>query len=599
MRKFFRFAIGMVRILLCGLLLVVAIIAALEAVFILIDIAAPIPLFVDNPFSDTPAYAINPGYYQQFMYRLGGVPTVDDFEMWGFSIPKTKEPGTCRIIVLGGSAAFGHPTPAYGFHEILKVMLKNGAPELNIELYNLACPILNAYVMREVAEVSKAINPDLFIVYMGNNEYDGPFGPAWHSNTFWANVVQQPFLRFSRNLRSIRFAKQIGRRMGMNPWENVDGEAYFNTILPVAQSTRSRENMQTRFETYITGICAMARNAGAQVVLSSVGTNLKDWPPFVSRNAPTLSPQALTEWACSYQLGQRFEQSGDIHKALDAYAAAEKMDSKHAGLQFRLGKCRLALGEITNARKAFETARDYDCYPFRADSFLNKAIRRVADRHAAQGVHFADAETCLNECDSNGISGNGLFYDNVHLLFPGNYAVAACLFGSVAAALRGAGYDFPTEESPLTSEECKERLGLCAQEYHRHYQHALGHLKYQTGVAAFQSALKDHDTGWLENEVSLLLEKASAAPGNARSSLEKAIHQYPDNCHLCQSLIRYLVQEGDTQTALIQAGEMATSFKERLDVQLLYARVLESSGDIQKSNALLTRLNALIHWDLF
>ncbi|NLV46754.1 MAG: hypothetical protein GXY07_19925, partial [Candidatus Hydrogenedentes bacterium] len=117
MRKFFRFAMGMVRIFLCGLLLVVAIIAALEAVFILIDIAPPIPLFVDNPFSDTPAYAINPGYYQQFMYRLGGVPTVDDFEMWGFSIPKTKEPGTCRIIVLGGSAAFGHPTPAYGFHE--------------------------------------------------------------------------------------------------------------------------------------------------------------------------------------------------------------------------------------------------------------------------------------------------------------------------------------------------------------------------------------------------------------------------------------------------------------------------------------------------
>ena len=309
--------------------------------------------------------------------------------------------------------------------------------------------------------------------------------------------------------------------MGMNPWENVDPEAYFNTILPVAQSTRSRDTMQTRFESYITRICAIAHEAGAQVVLSSVATNLKDWPPFVSCNDPMLSPQALTEWVRSYQLGQSFEQSGDIDKALDAYSAAEKMDSKHAGLQFHLGKCRLLLGKIADARKAFETARDYDCYPFRADSFLNDAIRRVAKQHAAQGVFFADAEASLNQCDSNGISGNGLFYDNVHLLFPGNYAIAACLFAPIAEALRKAGYDLPAEETPLTSEECKARLGLCAREYHRHYQRALEHLKYQTGVAAFQPALKDHDTTWLENEVRLLLETADKAPESAQSSLKK------------------------------------------------------------------------------
>ncbi len=586
-------------ILVLGVLLAAVVIVVAEGGLVLFDMAPPIPLFVDNSFSDSPAYAVNPGYYQQFMYRLGGKPTPEDFEMWGFSIPKVKPPDTCRIVVLGGSAAFGHPTPEYGFHEILKVMLKNAAPELNIELCNLACPILNAYVMREVAELSKAIDPDLFIVYMGNNEYDGPFGPAWHSNTFWANSVQQPCLRFSRNLRSIRLAGQIGRRMGMNPWENVDPEAYFNTILPVAQSTRSRDTMQTRFESYITRICAIAHEAGAQVVLSSVATNLKDWPPFVSCNDPMLSPQALTEWVRSYQLGQSFEQSGDIDKALDAYSAAEKMDSKHAGLQFHLGKCRLLLGKIADARKAFETARDYDCYPFRADSFLNDAIRRVAKQHAAQGVFFADAEASLNQCDSNGISGNGLFYDNVHLLFPGNYAIAACLFAPVAEALRKAGYDLPAEKTPLTSEECKARLGLCAREYHRHYQRALEHLKYQTGVAAFQPALKDHDTTWLENEVRLLLETADKAPESAQSSLKKTLEQYPDNYHLYQSLIHYLVQEGDTQAALIQAGEMATSFKERPDAQLLYARILESAGDSQKSNALRNRLNALIYWNAF
>ncbi|HOC68828.1 MAG TPA: hypothetical protein PLL36_01050 [Candidatus Hydrogenedentes bacterium] len=580
-------------ILFLGLLLTAVVIAAAECGLILFDIAPPIPLFVDNPFSDSPAYAVNPGYYQQFMYRLGGKPTPEDFEMWGFSIPKVKPPDTCRIVLLGGSAAFGHPNPEFGFHEILRVMLQDAAPEIPLEIYNLACPILNAYVMEEIAEACIKIEPDLFLVYMGNNEYDGPFGPAWHKDTFLATHVYQPLLHLSRKFRLLRLAKSLRRRAGWDPWEDVDSAAYFNTLLPVRQSSRSRASMYRRFKHYVEGICAAARQAGAQVVLSSVGTNLKDWPPFVSQNDPNLSQEAVDHWNALYRKGGNLEKAGALDEALEAYEAAAALDPVHAMLQFRIGTCRLALGDRERAKAAFQKARDEDCEPFRTDSSINALIKDLSEQLAGQEVYYADAESALHEADSQAISGNGLFYDNVHLLFPGNYAIAACLFPRVTSALRKAGFRLPDTTASAPPETCKERLGLSPRQYYRHYECALGHLKYITDLEAFQDVLQDHDTEWLEREVQALVQTADTDVETTRGS-PKYGTDIPQQHYLA---VKELWRQEDKSTAVAKAAALAEIYKERPDAHLLYAQILELSGDSAKSSAIMNELKAMIRWD--
>ncbi|PYJ99523.1 MAG: hypothetical protein DME23_09365 [Verrucomicrobia bacterium] len=69
------------------------------------------------------------------------------------------------------------------------------------------------------------------------------------------------------------------------------------------------------------------------------------------------------------------ERAGDFATAVGSYSAAEKIDPSFAELQFRLGRCHLALANYTESRRHFELARDLDALPFRADTRLNRIIK--------------------------------------------------------------------------------------------------------------------------------------------------------------------------------------------------------------------------------
>ena len=89
-----------------------------------------------------------------------------------------KPAGTVRIFVLGGSAAQGFPDPSFSFGRILAVMLGQQYPGRQFEVVNAAMPAINSHAALEIARDCAAHQPDLFLVYMGNNEVIGPYGPG-------------------------------------------------------------------------------------------------------------------------------------------------------------------------------------------------------------------------------------------------------------------------------------------------------------------------------------------------------------------------------------------------------------------------------------
>ena len=94
------------------------------------------------------------------------------------AILAAKPAGKVRIFVLGGSAAMGTPDPSFNFGQILGVMLREQYPGVQFEVVNGAMTAINSYVVREIARDCAAREPDLFVVYMGNNEVIGPYGPG-------------------------------------------------------------------------------------------------------------------------------------------------------------------------------------------------------------------------------------------------------------------------------------------------------------------------------------------------------------------------------------------------------------------------------------
>ena len=120
-----------------------------------------------------------------------------------FVISAQKLENTYRIFVFGASAAQGVPDSAYSFSRILEVMLSEQYPGVNFEVINTATTAINSHVVVKIAKDCAQYEPDLFIVYLGNNEVIGPYG---------AGTVFAPF---SEHLSLIRFGIALrGTRLG-------------------------------------------------------------------------------------------------------------------------------------------------------------------------------------------------------------------------------------------------------------------------------------------------------------------------------------------------------------------------------------------------
>ena len=135
------------------------------------------------------------------------------------------------------------------------------------------------------------------------------------------------------------------------------------------------------------------------------------------------------------------------------------MDDEFADLAFRLGRCYAARGKTTDAKQQYVRARDLDSLRFRTDTNSNDVIRAVAAAHADSGVVLADAERTFERSSPDGLPGEELFHEHVHMTFKGNYVLArtifACIEGLAPPALGACrGEKVP----PLSEQQCAERL---------------------------------------------------------------------------------------------------------------------------------------------
>ena len=116
---------------------------------------------------------------------------------------QAKDDRTCRIFVLGASAAMGVPEPTFCFGRILREMLADRYPEAKFEVITTAMAAINSHAVLPIAKNCAEYDPDLFVVYLGNNEVTGPYGAG------------SVFAPLSGNLSAIRAAIALkGTRLG-------------------------------------------------------------------------------------------------------------------------------------------------------------------------------------------------------------------------------------------------------------------------------------------------------------------------------------------------------------------------------------------------
>ena len=377
-----------------------------------------------------------------------------------FALPPQKPEGTYRVFVLGASAAQGFPAPDFGLARMLDAMLQRHCPGADLEVINAASPAINSHVVLPIIRDCIRLQPDLFVIYLGNNEVVGPYGPG---TVFSPLVSHLPMIRAGVALRTTRLGQLLSNTFkGIPAFGQTELEEFHGMASFVNHHVRATDPgmpiVYRHFEKNLRDICRVAQRAGIPTIVSTVGANLKDCPPFASLHRPGLSEGDRQRWEELVRKGEDLGQRGRVAEAIEQFLKADEMDADYAELHFRLARCYWALGDHNAAKSRYVRAMELDALRFRADTGVNEIIRNVASDRSEQGIHLVDSLQALEHNSPQQIPGSELFYEHVHLNFRGTYLVARAIFDQVQHLLPDRVSRSASEHDPLSEDDCAQRL---------------------------------------------------------------------------------------------------------------------------------------------
>ena len=391
-----------------------------------------------------------------------------------------KDKSTIRIFVLGGSAAYGDPEPAYGFCRQLELLLNEHAQGTSFQVVNAAVTAMNSHVGRRIAADCVAQRPDLFIVFMGNNEVVGPYGPptlpaSLYSRRWFINacITAKKETRIGQLVKNVTQAAGAKGRADAK-WRGM--ESFLTSR--VAADDPKLQDCYRHFRSNLDDIIRTAQNCGAAVLLCTPPINVRSCAPFGSQHKLGLPAESLKQWDQVFHEGRALEQAGDFAGALAAYEKAHQIDDSYADLTFCMGRCLAALNKADESRRAFAKARDLDVLRFRADSPILRVIREAAQAWSAQGVRLLDLDADAAD----------LFVDHVHLDFRGNFRAALAAIRQIRKMMPKAGLAEPRRSEDELLDLCRRRLL-----YDEHEQFRLAMVMYRRKTIPPFLGQIDHD----------------------------------------------------------------------------------------------------------
>jgi tetratricopeptide (TPR) repeat protein len=383
---------------------------------------------------DKPGYfRTNPDFASLFL------PGNFDLRPLSIRVASHKAPNTVRIVVLGESAAQGVPVPSFAFAPQLRAQLRSRYPGKEFEVIDTGIVAVNSHVIYQIAREMAGFEPDLFLVYMGNNEVVGPYGPGC---AYLSEMPPLWVIRASVFVRSTRTGQLLGSLIssmsarGRRPAEWGGMSMFADNA--VAGNDPRLEAVYRNFDANLRGIVKAASGCGAKTVLCTVVANLKDCPPLLSVHRGGLSQQELASWSSAFEAGRLAWKLGDASVARTHLLEALRIDSQFADTHYMLGSLDLQSGDTELARRRFIEAMHWDALRFRPDPRINQVIRNVAGEGGA-GVTLVDTALALGSdpASTGPMSGHEILFEHVHFDWPGNYRVALMMARGCSAAVFG------------------------------------------------------------------------------------------------------------------------------------------------------------------
>lgn len=340
----------------------------------------------------------------------------------------SKPPGTFRIFCLGGSTTVGYPYWYNGaFSSFLRDRLQALFPDRSMEIVNVGMTATNSYTVLDLSQDLIKLEPDLFIVYDGHNEFYGALGVASKARiapTRWLTLL---YLRMV-HLRTFQLVENVTSKLlrlfGKAP---IDYSRRTTLMEQVAEG----ENVPYGSDTYVQALMVFRQNLEElaelcqknhiPLILGTQVSNLRGQFPFISNNSPGISPPQRSRFQKLYKNGLELQSKGLLDSAIVLFHSAIAFDSLYADAHYRLAQCLEATSRKREAYPEYILARDDDELRFRTDSKFNNLIRSMEDH---QHCFVADIETAFKSVSPDSLIGHDLILEHLHPNARGQFLMA-------------------------------------------------------------------------------------------------------------------------------------------------------------------------------
>jgi hypothetical protein len=314
------------------------------------------------------------------------------------AIPAQKADAEFRIACFGGSttagldllrrpANCGHdarrgPWPgAEPFCLLLRRELQERMPDRLVTAYNLGGDAFDSEkVLPVVREASRRLRFDLWVVYMGHNEF------------LFAPDLVQVRTRFSALSRlgglaegHLALYRLMARLCPPRAPGGVQGRVReFSREIYVRSPTHSEAIRQVgaRYEARLREIVALARHSGARLVFSELVSN-HAWDGaagdvLFACHAHRSSDDTIARITHEQERADRLLRSGSVTQALEAYRSIETLDPGYQPALVGEVRSLLALGRRAEALETSYRAQALAALPVVVTAALTEGLRRVA-----------------------------------------------------------------------------------------------------------------------------------------------------------------------------------------------------------------------------
>ncbi|HYW78717.1 MAG TPA: tetratricopeptide repeat protein, partial [Thermoguttaceae bacterium] len=351
---------------------------------------------------------------------------------------KAKSANSYRIFCLGGSTTYGRPyDDKTSFCGWLREFLPAADSSRDWEVINAGGVSYASYRVAMLAEELIRYEPDLFIVYSGQNEF--------LERRTYDRIINMP--RVVRGLgavvshtRTYAALKQavdmVGGQSSGNDNEPNLLAAEVDALLDHSVGPKDyhrddvlRDQVIEHYRYNLNRMIDIAQSVGAKVVLVTPASNLRHCSPFKSEHRDELSAEQLERWQIAFESAKASHAAGQWSQSLAAIDEAAVIDDRYAHLHYLRGQVLFELERFDAAKAAFERARDEDVCPLRALGPMLQIVAEVADE---RGVPLIDFVEMVEGRAEHGIPGKGQFLDHVHPTVEGHRLLALQLLDEMA-----------------------------------------------------------------------------------------------------------------------------------------------------------------------